>query len=369
MPATDSALSETPLFDWHQQHGGRIVDFAGWAMPVQYQSIVAEHQAVRNAAGMFDVSHMGRLDFRGPGPGAWLDRLLTRRVADMQPGEIRYSLVCNSDGGILDDVLVYRLPENRSDRDAPPWRRVVNASNREKIIAHFQEHGDDNASHDDVTLQTAMIAVQGPQAIAECQSLIDCNASSLGNYRGAWLPASGASAFVSRTGYTGEDGLELIVAADDALPLWNALAGGNIPACGLASRDKLRLEAAMPLYGHELSERINPWQAGLRFAVNLKDRDFLGRDALVRLKNDAGQLQRIGLTIDGRRPAREGSTVLLNDAAVGQVTSGAPSPTLGRPIAMAYVEPQAATIGQVLAVDIRGKQCPATVSALPFYRR
>ncbi|MDC0935655.1 glycine cleavage system aminomethyltransferase GcvT [Pirellulales bacterium] len=369
MPATAPTLSQTPLFDWHQENDGRIVDFAGWAMPVQYASIVAEHEAVRTAAGMFDVSHMGQLDFRGEQAGAWLDGLLTRRVVDMKPGEIRYSLVCNAEGGILDDVLVYRLDNQAAGHDAPGWKLVVNASNRAKIVAHLHAHGDDNASLADATHETAMIAVQGPQAIARCRSLIDCDASALGNFRGAVCNASGNPAYVSRTGYTGEDGIELIVGADNALPLWNALAGLDIPACGLAARDTLRLEAAMPLYGHELSEQINPWQAGLRFAVNVQDRDFIGRDALVQLKDDARQPQRIGLEVEGRRPAREGSAVLLGDDVVGLVTSGTHSPTLGRPIAMAYVEPRAAAVGQSLAIDIRGKHHHATAVKLPFYRR
>jgi aminomethyltransferase len=350
-----------------------MVDFAGWSMPVQYTSIVSEHVATRTAAGVFDVSHMGRLRLDGADAGRFLDGVLTRRVVDLPIGRIRYSLVTNSRGGILDDILVSHL-------ETPGGRRyhllVVNASNRDKIVAWLREHlagfsGDVELS--DRTTETAMIAVQGPQAARILQPLIQADLDRLGYYYGLVTEHLGRPCTVSRTGYTGEDGFELIVRADDALQTWeNIFRAGRdcaLAAAGLGARDTLRLEAAMPLYGHELSEQINPYQAGLGFAVNLKDREFIGRAALVEFKADEQQPKRIGLKLATRRVPREHCGAFLDDQAVGAVTSGTFSPTLDQPIAMAYVRPEAAAVGTELMVDIRGRREAARVTALPFYER
>ena len=366
-----TALAQTPLHDWHASHGGRMVDFAGWSMPIQYKSIVEEHVATRTAASLFDVSHMGRFRFRGTGVATFLDRLLTRRVLDMTPGKIRYSLVTNEKGGILDDVLVYRLTED----DEYSHAMVVNASNREKIADWISSQltDADDVVMGDQTVETAMIAAQGPKAIQIVQPLVKANILSLDYYTGTTTSIGSSHGMVSRTGYTGEDGCELIVPADDALSLWQSIieAGQDqgIKAAGLGARDTLRLEAAMPLYGHELSEEINPFQAGLRFAVNLKDRDFIGRDALLKLQSDVNQLKRVGLKLSGRRAAREGYSILTDDDVVGEVTSGTFSPTLDCPIAMGYVRQDASEVGTSLQVDIRGRLEPATVLKLPFYSR
>ncbi len=365
-------LLKTSLHDWHASHGGRMVDFAGWSMPVQYASIVEEHQATRKAAGLFDVSHMGRLRLDGPGAGFFLDKLLTRKVFDAAPGRIRYSLMCNDDGGILDDVLAYHL----TDGDGGSYRYlVVNASNREKIVAWMQQHlrPEDQTTLTDVTLETAMIAVQGPQAFELTRPIIDAAAEGLSYYTGQETQITGVSGIVSRTGYTGEDGCELIVPATAAVELWDKLLAIGAPlgaaAVGLAARDTLRLEAAMPLYGHELSEQIDPWQAGLDFAINLKGREFIGSSVLRALSEQPRKLVRIGLQLDSRRVPREHFPVVAGETRIGEVTSGTFSPTLDRPIAMAYVPPDYAVPGTNLSIDIRGKLEPAVVIELPFYER
>lgn len=363
-----SNLAKTPLNEWHAAHRGKLVDFAGWSMPVMYSSIVEEHTATRTAAGIFDISHMGRLRFDGEGAAAFLDRLLTRRVTDMTLGRIRYSLVTNESGGILDDVLIYRL----QDADGTPFHLlVVNASNREKIVAWVRQHlaTASNVSFRDLTLETAMIAVQGPQALGLMKPLLATDLSSFGNYTGAAMQVDGVPGIASRTGYTGEDGCELIVPAGAAVALWEKIVAAGAKPIGLGARDTLRLEAAMPLYGHELSEQINPFQAGLAFAVNLANRDFIGRDAVARAKDDTTQPQRVGLELLGKRVPREHFPVLHGADLVGEVTSGTFSPTLQKPIAMAYVRPSVAAIGTEVLVDIRGSKEPARVVTLPFYAR
>jgi aminomethyltransferase len=365
-------LEKTPLHDWHVDQGARMVDFAGWSMPIQYRSIVDEHLATRRAAGVFDVSHMARLRFDGPDSAALLDRVLTRRVSDLAPGRIRYSLVTNDQGGILDDVLVYHF-------QTPSGRQyhlmVVNASNRQKIVRWLEKHlpmaGD--VQMQDRTEQTAMISVQGPAAVPIVAGLVPAKVDDLGYYRGVVTEQFGRPCTVSRTGYTGEDGFELIVRAEDAMDVWKNLfrAGrdAGITAAGLGTRDTLRLEAGMPLYGHELSEQIDPYQAGLGFAVNLKDRSFPGRDALVRLKEQPRSLVRVGLELAGRRVARQHDQVLRDEQPVGQVTSGTFSPTLQKPIAMAYVQLSTSDPDTPLVVDIRGRSLAARVVPLPFYKR
>jgi aminomethyltransferase len=361
-----------------------MVDFAGWSMPVQYGSIVAEHQATRTAAGLFDVSHMGRLRLDGAGAVAFLDRLLTRKVVGQGPGKIRYSLVCNESGGILDDVLVYHLREHGGGLY---HFVVVNASNREKIASWFRARRkpSDDVQLADRTIETAMIAVQGPAALRCIEPLVGADIGGLGYYTGTETTICGQGGIVSRTGYTGEDGCELIVPAAAAVEVWEkVLAQGKAcgaMAAGLGARDTLRLEAAMPLYGHELSEQINPLQAGLAFAVNLEDREFVGRAALVAAKQNEEQPVRIGLELAGRRAAREhyqvygslplrgGPPATESRATIGEVTSGTFSPTLQKPIAMAYVPPRFAELGTELAVDIRGSAEPARVVKLPFYTR
>jgi aminomethyltransferase len=375
---SNQALEKTPLHDWHVARGGRMVDFAGWSMPVQYSSIVEEHTATRTACGVFDVSHMGRLRFEGSGAAAFLDRLLTRRVVGLEPGKIRYSLVTNEQGGILDDVLVYHLeqPGHLPQSDGGSFHQlVVNASNREKIVAWVQSHlsAADDVAFTDQTKQSAMIAVQGPRALEIAQPLVGATLGDLEYYTGVVTNVGSSTGIASRTGYTGEDGCELIVPAVAAAELWEKIfelgADKGIAAAGLGARDTLRLEAAMPLYGHELSEQINPFQAGLGFAVHLNNRQFIGRDALAKAKAEPNQPKRVGLEMSGKRVPREHFSIYAGDEVVGEVTSGTFSPTLQKPIAMAYVRPDVAGLGTELAIDIRGRREPARVVKLPFYSR
>jgi aminomethyltransferase len=363
-----------PLHDWHVANGGRMVDFAGWSMPVQYTSIAEEHNATRNAVGVFDISHMGRLQFFGDEAEAFLDWLVTRRVTDMKLGQIRYALVCNDEGGILDDVLVYRLPANGVDAaNQPTHQLVVNASNREKINGWIRSAEQPEPDFRDNTTQTAMIAVQGPAAVTLVDALVDCDLKSMRYYTAANAKFGGAHILISRTGYTGEDGCEIICESRHGLAVWESILneGKSVGArpVGLGARDTLRLEAAMPLYGHELSEAINPIQAGLSFAVNLMNRDFVGCEAIEQFVADNTQPVRVGLSVDGKRVPRQGCSVLQDGNVVGEVTSGTFSPMFERSIAMAYVRPSAKAIGTQLAVDIRGTQQPATVVPLPFYER
>jgi aminomethyltransferase len=357
------------------RHGARLVEFAGWEMPIQYTNITEEHQAVRGSAGLFDISHMGRLLFEGPDAGALIQHLYTNDAATMKVGQIRYGLVCNARGGIRDDVLVYRFPEY--------WLMVVNASNREKIVSWIEEHrGGRNVHVKDATFQLGMVAVQGPRAIeivvAGAAASVPFQPQGVGGlkyYFGLSTALSEGPIVVSRTGYTGEDGIEIIVPAARLEGVCTALAdaaerqGVTLRPCGLGARDTLRLEAAMPLYGHELGEEIDPLQAGLGWAVKLDKGDFIGRDALVRLRAEAGRRQRIGLEVEGKRIAREGAAVMYQGRAAGRVTSGTFTPTLARAIAMAYVDPELAAPGATCEVDVRGKTAPARVVPLPFYRR
>jgi aminomethyltransferase len=362
----NTPLLRTPCYDWHVAHGGRMVDFAGWEMPVQYTSVTDEHHAVRRAAGMFDIAHMGRLRFTGPDAARVLDYLLTANVAELQPGQVRYSLVTNDGGGILDDVLVYRLDEF--------WLLVVNASNRTKILSWIAERtgGFDYQLADD-TFAQAMLAVQGPRAVEILNPLIKSDIAEISYYWAVRDNVMGVEGLVSRTGYTGEDGFEVILPAEHAPRLWEAVLErgrehGLLP-CGLGSRDTLRLEAAMPLYGHELNEDLDPFTAGLSFAVKLDKGDFIGREALAALKSRTDRPRRVGLELQGRRIAREGSAVFAGERRVGHVTSGTFSPTLEKPLAMAYVAADAAGIGTELRVEIRGRTEEARVVRLAFYRR
>ena len=352
----------TPLYDWHISHGARMVDFAGWDMPVQYTSIIEEHQAVRTAAGLFDISHLGRFSFGGADALALIQKVYTNNAAAMRHMQVRYGLICNDKGGIRDDVLVYRWPYG--------YAMVVNASNREKIVAWLaQQQGTFKVEVQDQTLQTCMIAVQGPKALDLCRNLTEADASELGYYFAAPTRYQGKNCVVSRTGYTGEDGVEYMVAAEQGKQLWEELIKRGARPCGLAARDTLRLEAAMPLYGHELSEDIDPLQAGLGWAVKFDKDDFVGREALLGLRRGTVRRRRVGLELEGKRIAREGAAVTAGGQAIGQVTSGTFSPTKNMAIVMAYVDPKFTTPGTTCEVDVRGKPAPARVVPLPFYKR
>ncbi len=366
-------LLETPLHAWHVAHGGRMVEFGGWSMPVQYSSIIEEHKAVRSGVGLFDISHMGRLNFDGPDVLAWLEAATTNQVERLKPGQIQYSLVANDQGGLVDDILVYRLPDGS-------YRVVCNASNRLNVVERLQAlHGHRDARLIDETLETAMIAAQGPRAVDVVAKVMnDPWLRSLGYYRcGVSLDVAGvpqgSQTLVSRTGYTGEDGFELIVPAASAVTVWNHLltagAEAAIVSCGLGARDTLRFEAAMPLYGHELGPEITPFEAGIGWAVKLDKGPFAGRDALLSAQSRPAHL-RVGLALEGKRIARQGALVLdLAGEKIGEICSGTFSPTLESSLAMAFVKPDCAGLGTALQVDIRGRTEQARVVALPFYKR
>lgn len=380
---TDATLLRTPLYAWHASHNGRIVEFGGWEMPVQYSSIVDEHHAVRKGAGLFDISHMGRLSFSGLDAEPFLSNLLTCRVDNLVDGQIRYGLVCQENGGVLDDILVYKL-------DAMNFGLVVNASNRNKIVAWIHQHAAtlNPADHavdfefEDQTNTSAMIAIQGPKALGILSSLTTSTIpiGSLKYYSGCAATVAGIEAYISRTGYTGEDGFEITISAGPtqsleqlSTTLWEKLlAAGQaegIQPCGLGCRDTLRLEAAMPLYGHELNENIDPLTAGLSFAVKLEKPNFIGQTALAAIKANPGDNVRVGLKLTSRRIAREHSEVYAGETRIGEVTSGTFSPTLEQSIAMAYINKSHAAPGTAIEVDIRGKREAATIVALPFYKR
>jgi aminomethyltransferase len=360
-----------------------MVEFAGWAMPVQYTSILEEHRATRSAAGITDISHMGRLRFEGPGAAVFLAELLTRRVADMELGQIRYSLITDPRGGILDDVLVGYYHDAFGQ---PFYVVVVNAGNRQKIVdwirAHLTPERVEAPGHEvmfaDVSRLWAMFAIQGPRSVEILQPLVNVDLKWMRYYRGSQVQllhpaAQRQGGIISRTGYTGEDGFELSVGSEIAPGIWSAILDqgrslGLVPT-GLGARDTLRLEAAMPLYGHELSETINPFEAGLGFACHLVGYDFPGRDALLKIQKSPLGRMRVGLELAGQRVARQGYAILRAGRRIGEVTSGTFSPTLQHPIAMGYVEPDCVRPGTELEIDLRGRPAAARVVELPFYRR
>lgn len=377
------AVLLTPIYEWHVAQGAKMVEFAGWAMPLHYRSITEEHLATRSACGMGDISHMGRLRFEGPGAEEFLAGLLTRRVGEIGLGQIRYSLITNEKGGILDDVLTGFY---HNEVGQPFYLVVVNAANRDKIVrwvaAHLPPERADKRGKEvlwaDVTRLWAMFAIQGPRAAEILQPLVDADLAAMRYYNGALVrilhpAAQRQGGIISRTGYTGEDGFELAVGASIAPGVWQAILEqgrpfGLVPT-GIGARDTLRLEAGMPLYGHELTEEVNPFQAGLGYACYLTGVDFPGRDALREIERQPLQWVRVGLELAGRRIARQNAPVLAGARQVGWITSGTFSPSLQRSIALAYVCPEFAAVGTSLVVDIRGRPESALVVPLPFYRR
>ncbi len=363
----------TPLRDVHVRLGATMTEFAGWLMPLRYASETAEHQAVRQAAGLFDLSHMGEIAVAGPAAGAALDYALTGQLSALAPGRAKYTMICAPDGGVLDDLVVYRL-------GGDDFLIVANAANTGTVLTALAERvrGHD-AEVVDRTDEYALIAIQGPHASQILARLTDTDLPAIRYYSGHRATVAGHQVLLARTGYTGEDGFELFADPAGADSLWAALteAGerdGLRPA-GLAARDTLRLEAGMPLYGNELSREVSPFDAGLGRVVALdKPGDFVGRAALAERAQATARHVLTGLTLASRRVARHGHPVVWNGQPCGTVTSGAPSPTLGVPIAMAYLDTDvmaAATpgTGGRLAVDIRGRAEPAQITSLPFYRR
>jgi aminomethyltransferase len=365
---TSAQLMRTALHAEHVRLGGRLVPYAGFEMPVQYSGIIREHDAVRARAGIFDLSHMGQFLLEGDGVAAWADTLCINAVATMKPLQARYNIFCNERGGTHDDTIFYRLDGR--------WLLVVNGANAGKMWAHLNAHLPPGG----VRLQNrhgsaALIAIQGPLSVAMLQPHAgELDLAAMKYYFCAQGSIEGVPAVIARTGYTGEDGFEIFVDGERAPQIWNALlrahASEGLEPCGLGARDMLRLEAGMPLYGHELTEEITPVQAGQAWALKLDKPHFIGKQALT-AQLERGDFSRIaGLIVDSRAPAREGYRVLGGGRDVGEIRSGSIAPSLGnKNVATALVAPDAATAGTRLAVEIRGTAHEATVVPLPFYKR
>lgn len=360
------SLKRTPLFATHVAMGAKMVPFGGWEMPVQYSGIIEEHQAVRQAAGLFDVSHMGEFRVTGPEALAFVQHVVANDVAALADHQALYTQFTQPDGGTVDDLLVYRLETG--------YLLVVNASNLEKDWAWLKQHQGPGVELTDESDETAMIALQGPRAEAILSPIFTGPAlSALKFFYWTEGTIAGIPVRVARTGYTGEDGFEIFSAADRAADLWQAVMEAGVAeglkAAGLGARDTLRLEAGLPLYGHELTETISPVMAGFGWSVKLKKGDFLGREVLARQKQGELSQKVVGLKMTGRQIARQGYVVLQGETPVGEVLSGTFSPTLQAPIATALVTTSALASGEPLTVQIRNQAHPADIVALPFYRR
>lgn len=371
-------MHRTPLHKFHLDAGAQMVDFVGWDMPIRYSGIIEEHRQVRTSGGLFDVSHMGRVKVHGRHARKFLEKLCSRRIGDMQTGQCRYSLVCNAAGGVRDDVIVYRMDEDE-------FLIVVNASNREKLLEHFDQvrsAADLAVKIDDQTMSTAMVALQGPK-VMELVGKVSKEIPTLKRYRFAVKNLVIMKLIVSRTGYTGEDGVEVILpagAVDMAMKLLlkdvNAKdPNAAIKPVGLGARDTLRMEAAMPLYGHELGEGICALSSGVDFAISMdkhtmeKGERFIGQDALERTIAEGGPKHKlVGMEIEGKRAARQGNVIKSGGREVGHVTSGCPSPTLDKVIAMGFVEKDLLTPGTTLSIDTGKAELAAKVVQMPFYK-
>ncbi|HXU46393.1 MAG TPA: glycine cleavage system aminomethyltransferase GcvT [Thermoanaerobaculia bacterium] len=366
MSSSTEGLRRTPLYDLHREAGGKMVPFAGWEMPVQYAGLIEEHQAVRNAAGLFDVSHMGEVRVEGRGATAFLEGLTPNAVGKLAAGRAHYSGLLNERGTYLDDLLIYRLGDES-------YLVVVNASNATGDFAWIASHAPAGVAVTDVSDDYALLALQGPRALEILAPLADRDLAAIRYYGFAQGTIDGVPTLISRTGYTGEDGFELYLPPDAAPGIWRRLfevgAEKGLQPAGLGARDTLRLEAGMALYGHEIDETTTPFEAGLDWVVKLDKGNFIGRDALVAQKERGIARRLIGFEVEGRGIARQGHPVSANGEAVGIVTSGTWSPTFEKALGLAYVPVGSAEIGTPLSIEVRGKALPARVAPVPFYRR
>ena len=355
---------KTRLYEKHKRLGARIVEFSGWEMPLQYSTITDEHIGTRTDAGLFDLSHMGRIELRGEGRGAFLDRMATANTSNLPIGKGKYSFLCDPDGGVIDDIVVYWFEKFVG--------LVVNAGNREAVLDWLKSNlGKEQVEIRDLTFDVSMIAIQGPQSEIILQDLISLPLRELPYYWAREADLASVRCTVSRTGYTGENGFELFISTDRVESTWDLLMEvgegyGLVPA-GLGARDTLRLEAAMPLYSHELSRKVNPLEAGLGKFVHL-EKDFVGREAIERVRKEGPRRRLVGLEVEGKRIPRQDAPVHIGGRKVGAVTSGTFSPTLEKTIALAYVEGDAPA-GAPCEIDVRGKMQKGKVTPIPFYRR
>jgi aminomethyltransferase len=362
-------LKHTPFYDFHVSAGAKLVDYTGWKMPLLYRGIVDEHEQTRRSGSIFDVSHMGRLQFSGKDAAAFLTRVITRNIADQKVGQSRYSLVCNDAGGVLDDVIV--------SRDMKNWLMVCNAGNREKLVKHFidiRRTSGLDFDMSDQTESTAMVALQGPKVLDRVAGILPVDVKALKRYQFETSSFMLVKFTVFRSGYTGEDGVEIIIPAKMAAMAMKTLSSGmdkpdaTIKPAGLGARDTLRLEAAMPLYGHELSETIDPLSAGLGWAVDLA-KDFIGVEPLREIAKTGPKRKLVGLELEGRRIARQGTPIMADGKIVGDVSSGTFGPTVQKSIAMAFVDADSCAEGTQLSADLKRTPNPAKVVKLPFYKR
>jgi glycine cleavage system T protein (aminomethyltransferase) len=359
-----TALKRTPFHEFHRAAGGKLVDFAGFEMPVRYTGDVREHQAVRTGVGLFDISHMGEFEVRGADAAAWLDRMVTNQVGALSVGQALYSPMCRPDGGIVDDLLVYRFADH--------FMVVVNASNIAKDFEWLMDYCPADVELEDRSDRTALLAVQGPKAPEILQGLVPDAALDLGYYRFLSGKVCGVNAVISRTGYTGEDGFELYFDPRQAVQVWEGLMSAGQPhglePVGLGARDTLRLEVGYMLYGNDIDDTTSPLEAGLGWTVKFGKGDFTGRDALVRQKEQGLKRRLAGFDLDGRRVPRHDMAIEAGGRALGRVTSGTFSPSLERPIGMGYVESASAQTGTALEIKAGEARLPARIVPRPFYK-
>jgi aminomethyltransferase len=366
-PSSPATLKRTPLYERHKALGGKIVEFGGWEMPVQYAGLTEEHNAVRQRAGLFDVSHMGEIRVKGPKAFELVQRLTCNDVAALDDGKVQYSAFLTEKGTFVDDLLTYRLA-------ADDYLLVVNASNAPKDIAWAKSHAIDGAAVTDECDKWAQLALQGPKAQEILQPLVDVDLATILYYRFRMAHVHGVHSVVSRTGYTGEDGFEVYLPAHDAARVWDAIleAGrpfGAMPA-GLGARDTLRLEAKLALYGNDIDDTTTAWEADLGWIVKMKKGDFIGRAALEKQKAEGIRRKLAGFEVSGRGIARHGHPLKVSETGEpGLVTSGTQTPTVGKAIGLAYVPVAAAVPGTTLTIDVRGRELPASVVPTPFYKR
>jgi aminomethyltransferase len=361
----DEPLARLPLHQRHAEHGARFAPFAGFEMPVRYGSIIEEHRTVRQKVGLFDVSHMGEVELVGPRAGEAIDHIVTNDVGKLSDGEALYTVMCHPHGGIVDDLLVYRLATDH-------YLAVVNASNRAKDFAHIREAASDRCEVLQKSDDYCQLAVQGPRAEAVLQPITDLDLSTLSGFQFVVGDVGGVRTLVARTGYTGEDGFELYAASGDAVPLfdavWAAGRGDEMRLCGLGARDTLRLEARYMLYGNDITDETTPLEAGLGWLVKFDKGDFIGREALLAQKADGLKRRLRGLILKDRGVLRAGYPILVGDQVVGQTTSGGPSPTLGGSIGLGYIAVEHLKRREV-EVDVRGRRLRCEMTRKPFYRR
>jgi aminomethyltransferase len=361
-------LKRTPLYESHVSLGARMVDFAGWDMPVQYSGPIPEHMAVRTAAGLFDVSHMGEIELHGDNALALIQKLTSNDVSKLEDNQVQYSALTNEAGGVIDDLLVYRIHSEH-------YLLVVNASNSDKDFAWIKQHADEmgNVKAYDVSFGYALLALQGPKAEDILQDITDHMLDRIPYYWSQKVEVDGIECRVSRTGYTGEDGFEIFIDPKDALHIWNRLlltgqSEGLLP-CGLAARNTTRLEAAYRLWGNDMDETTTPLEAGLGWITKLNKGDFIGREALQRQKAEGLKRKLVGFIVEDRAPARDGYPIVVGGQQLGVVTSGSPAPYLQKNIGMGYLPIEHTAAGTEISIAIRGREVPARVVEMPFYKR